>query len=375
MLTRQVLIIGVAVVLIVVIVSGYLVWQSGYFNPTATPSPSVTPSPTPTPITTPTPTASATPEVSTQEQVRDAVMTYIKTNHNETATYMLSFSWTGGRTTPELILGAETYSYQSEGWNVTMQYPVVPNPIYAVTADYTSPISQVTPAEKIVAWLGTWQNGTISETSYNNTMLPIQEQVRNNVMAYIKNNHEETAQFMQSFNWTGGRVDTGLLGSVLYSYQSQAWNVTMRYPVVPNPIYTVSANYTAGTVAIFWQGAWQSGNINETSYTNNELTEQEQVRNDIVNYLRTNHADTVQYLQTYDWFEENLTPEGLVGASTYSYLNQGWNITMQYPVVLNPTYTITANYTSQATPPQTIIVWQGTWQNGTITETSYSYTP
>ena len=245
MLARQVLIIGIAVVLIVVIVSGYLVWQSGYFNPTATPSPSVTPSPTPTPIITPTPTSSATPEVSTQEQVRDAVMTYIKTNHNETATYMLSFSWTGGRTTPSGIVGAETYSYQSVGWNVTMQYPVVPNPKYTVTADYTSPISQVTPAEKIISWLGTWQNGTISETSYNNTMLPIQEQVRNNVMAYLKNNHEETAQYMQNFNGQEENVTpSGLVGSSTYSYLSQGWNVTMQYPVVPNPIYIIIANYT-----------------------------------------------------------------------------------------------------------------------------------
>lgn len=280
MLARQALIIGTVVVLIIVIiVGGYIIWQSGYFNPTVTPSPSVTPSPTTTPLTTPTPTSSATPEASTPEQVRDAAMTYIKTNHNETAQYMLSVSWTGGRTTPSGIVGAETYSYQSEGWNVTMQYPVVPNPIFTVTADYISPVSQVTPAEKIVSWLGTWQNGTISETSYNNTMLPIQEQVRNTVMSYLKSKHLETAQFMQNLNWTGGRVipETPLVGSETYTYLSTGWNVTMHYPVVLNPTYTITAYYSAadayiglpyaGFCAVFWEGTWQNGTITETSYT------------------------------------------------------------------------------------------------------------
>jgi hypothetical protein len=201
-------------------------------------------------------------------------MTYIKTNHNETATYMLSSSWTGGKATPEMILGAETYSYQSVGWNVTMHYSVVLNPVYTVTADYTSPISQVTPTEKIISWLGTWQNGTISEISYNNTMLLIQEQVRNNVMAYIKNNHEATAQFMQSFNWKGGRVEpeTPMVGSETYAYLSQGWNVTIQYPVVPNPIYTVNATYTPQGTAlaltvVVWQGTWQNGAITETNYS------------------------------------------------------------------------------------------------------------
>jgi hypothetical protein len=267
-MARQALIIGTVVVLIIVIiVGGYTIWQSGYFNPTATPSPSVTPSSTPAPIITPTPTASATPEASTQEQVRDAVMTYIKTNHNETESYMQNFAWTGGRVDTGL-LGAVLYSYQSQGWNVTMQYPVIPNPTYIVTADYISPVSQVTPAEKIVSWLGTWQNGTISETSYNNTMLPIQEQVRNNVMAYLKSKHAETSQYMQNFSWTGGDVTpSGLVGSSTYSYLSQGWNVTMQYPVVPNPVYTIIANYTEGSISVAWQGTWQSGTITETSYT------------------------------------------------------------------------------------------------------------
>ena len=103
-------------------------------------------------------------QYSTQEQVRDAAMAYIGANHPETAQYMQNLNWTGGSTTPQGIVGAETYSYTSDGWNVTMQDPVVPNAIYSITANYTTPSP---PAHTIVAWQGTWQNGTITETNYN----------------------------------------------------------------------------------------------------------------------------------------------------------------------------------------------------------------
>lgn len=359
--------------IVVIIVGGYTIWQSGYFNPTATPSPSVTSSPTPTPETSP------TPEPSTEEQVREAAMTYIKTNHNETATYMLSLSWTGGRTTPSGILGAETYSYQSVGWNVTMQYPVVLNPIYTVTADYISPVSQVFPAEKIIVWLGTWQNGTVSETSYNNTNLLIQEQVRNTVMSYLKSKHPETAQFMQSFNWTGGRVipETPLVGSETYTYLSTGWNVTIHYPVVANPIYNITVNYADG-YSVTWQGTYQNGTMKETSYVFSsapQLSTQEQIRNSIMTYIKTNHNETAQFMESFNWTGGKVTPETpLVGSETYTYLSTGWNVTMKYPVVLNPIFTVTANYSEPAgIVGFSSVGWQGTWQNGTITETGYTF--
>jgi hypothetical protein len=371
MLARQALIIGTVVVLIIVIiVGGYIIWQSGYFNPTVTPSPSVTPSPTTTPLTTPTPTSSATPEASTPEQVRDAAMTYIKTNHNETTQYMLSVSWTGGRTTPSGIVGAETYSYQSEGWNVTMQYPVVPNPIFTVTADYISPVSQVTPAEKIVSWLGTWQNGTISETSYNNTMLPIQEQVRNNVMAYLKSKHAETSQYMQNFSWTGGDVTpSGLVGSSTYSYLSSGWNVTMQYPVVPDSIYTVTADYNSSGISITWKGTWQNSTITETSYTDNLITTQAEIRDAAMAYIVANHTEAAHLLVNLTWTGGHVD-EGVVGSVLYQYNSTGWTVDIRNPVVPNPIYTITANYSSGAST----VTWAGTLENRAITETSYTAT-
>jgi hypothetical protein len=97
-----------------------------------------------------------------------------------------------------------------------------------------------------------------------------QEQVRDTTMNYIKNNHPEIAQFVQDLTWIGGRVETGLIGTEKYSYLSGGWNVTLAYPVVPNPLFTIIADFKApGTgipYRVIWEGTWQNGLITQTSY-------------------------------------------------------------------------------------------------------------
>ena len=106
------------------------------------------------------------PELSIQEQVRDDTMIYIKSSHPETSQLMNNLVWTGGRTTPENIIGAETYTYLSQGWNVTIQYPVILNPVYKITADYSVvPDSGVAIPYRVI-WQGNWENGSVTETSY-----------------------------------------------------------------------------------------------------------------------------------------------------------------------------------------------------------------
>ena len=99
--------------------------------------------------------------------------------------------------------------------------------------------------------------------------LTIQEQALNAAMAYIQANHTQTAQLMTNLNWTGGRQDTGLLGAETYIYNSTNWTITIQYPVVPNPIYTINATYSSGNAAVAWQGTYQNGAITETNYTFN----------------------------------------------------------------------------------------------------------
>lgn len=146
-------------------------------------------------------------------------------------------------------------------------------------------------------------------------------------------------------------------------------------------IYTITANFSAGSMSIDWIGTYENGAITETSYTSNNLsplTAQEQIRDAAMNYLKTNHNEVAVYMQDLSW-TGGMVDQGMqIGSSKYSYESFGWNVTMQYPIVQNPIYTITINYVSsvsQVHPAQNIVAWAGTWQNGTITETSYTFTP
>lgn len=111
--------------------------------------------------------SSAAPELSVQEQVRDDAMAFIKTSHTETAQFMNNLAWAGGRATPDGILGAETYTYVSQGWNVTIQYPVIADPTYTITANYSATSTGNVTIPYAVLWQGSWENGTITETNYD----------------------------------------------------------------------------------------------------------------------------------------------------------------------------------------------------------------
>ncbi len=76
---------------------------------------------------------------------------------------MQDLTWNGGRVTTDNIIGAETYMYYSAGWNITITYPVVPNAIYTIIADYSTRNIGI---PYRVIWQGTWQNEGITEISY-----------------------------------------------------------------------------------------------------------------------------------------------------------------------------------------------------------------
>ena len=152
-----------------------LLSQNASPTPTPSPEPTVSPTPTspfptkptPTPTTTPTnsvqPTPTPTSELTTQEKIRDSTMSFMKSDHPETAQFMKDLVWTGGRVMPQNLVGGETFMYYSQGWNVTINYPVVPNAIYNIVADYSAPYIGI---PYRIIWKGTWQNEVIIETSY-----------------------------------------------------------------------------------------------------------------------------------------------------------------------------------------------------------------
>jgi hypothetical protein len=171
-LTKLLVPVLIAVVLVVAVVVGMQSIQpipqqtpspTPAVTPTQTPTPSLSPTPTPQVLTpTPSPPAS-TSTLSKQEMMRDLVMNYIKTSHPETAQFMTNLAWTGGRATAQNVVGAETYIYYARGWNFTMTYPVVPQPVYTLVADY---IAQDVGIPYRVIWEGTWRNQIINEKGY-----------------------------------------------------------------------------------------------------------------------------------------------------------------------------------------------------------------
>ncbi len=205
------------------------------------------------------------------------------------------------------------------------------------------------------------------------------DQIRDQAMVYIAANHTQTIPLMETISWTGGRQDAGLLGSEKYQYTSGNWTMMLQYPVVPNPIYTITANYTAGD-GFSWMGTYQNGVLNQTSSTINAATAvtQEQIRDLTMQYLKAYHNQTTTYMQNLVWSGGRMDMGMMVGSDKYSYQSSGWNVTIQSPVVPNPTYTITAqcsDFSSEGHMTGMVVSWKGTLQDGIIIETAYSYNP
>lgn len=106
----------------------------------------------------------------------------------------------------------------------------------------------------------------------NMPKLLIHEQIRDAAIVYIVANHPETAQFVGDLTWTGGRQETGLLGSETYLYQNKGWAVTLKYPVVADPVYSIIVDYSTESsgpsipCSLSWQGTWHAGSVAEASY-------------------------------------------------------------------------------------------------------------
>jgi hypothetical protein len=249
---KKLFIVLAAVVLIVVIAGGVLAYT--YLqnqNPSPTPS-----GETNTPPMVPT----------TVDEIRDAAMVYLAANHSGTIMAMDNLAWTGGKQDTGL-LGAENYVYTSGNWSCVIDYPVVPNPVYTIMLDYST-------FGVAIRWTGSYQTGVFCETNISTHMIVndlSEDGIRDLTMMYLKVYHNNTSPYMQNMmSWIGGRMDMGMMvGSNKYSYQSNGWNVTMQNPVVPNPIYTITAIYMPSnmhTAMMTWEGTLDNGTITQTNW-------------------------------------------------------------------------------------------------------------
>ena len=108
-------------------------------------------------------------------------------------------------------------------------------------------------------------------------------------------------------------------------------------------------------------GEWDE--INQREKVVSELLPPEAAVQIVVEYLKENYPAARTLEITEEWSIANLTPEGLLGASTLEYSGDGWVIRVSYPVVWKPTYNFEVEHSESE------FTWRGTVeQSGAVTE-------
>jgi hypothetical protein len=228
--------------------------------------------------------------------------------------------------------------------------------------------------------------------TYNNSSQPSDgdaQAARDSVITYLSDNYPDAQNWTSNLAWSGGKQSTGTADLETYVYSTGEWTMQLNCTATSNPLYVVDANYTKGDVTLDWMGVCQNGTVAEQGYVvysaDFMATEPHQAAWASLQYMIENHQAVVAYLNAYSLAGGRVAPpEGFVGSETYRYAGVAWNetalyevgwtVTVQYPVVPNPIYSVNITYVPDGTV-QAIIDWQGTWQTESVTETLYSCTP
>jgi len=123
-------------------------------------------------------------------------------------------------------------------------------------------------------------------------------------------------------------------------------------------IITIVTREVQGAVI---DGAWDE--LNQREKVVSELLPPEAAVQIVIDYLKENYPEASELKITDEWSIANLTPEGLLGASTLEYSGDGWIIRVSYPVVWKPTYNFEVEHAESE------FLWTGTVdQSGIVTE-------
>ncbi len=98
-----------------------------------------------------------------------------------------------------------------------------------------------------------------------------------------------------------------------------------------------------------------------------ELRIPERARDAAILYVLENYSELEGLEFPSSMISEQHTPEGWVGSSTFRYLSEGWNVTVQYAVVLHPDLNINIEYTGSIN-----FHWRGVvYNNGEVSATEF----
>ncbi len=100
----------------------------------------------------------------------------------------------------------------------------------------------------------------------------VQEQVRDQGMAFLKSNKPETSPLMGNLSWYGGRVEFSPPGTEQYIYYTSDsfWSVTVENPVDSSGNFTITGTYfNAATVTVTFKETDVNGVFSLANYSRN----------------------------------------------------------------------------------------------------------
>jgi hypothetical protein len=295
---------------------------------------------------------------------RDAVLVYLSENERLDLT---DLTWSERNVTQEGLVGGSTFEYTAGDWVVRVSFPVV-NPadtVYTVTIantatryEWEGKVDATGQVKKKIDETAEWFDAV---------------RARDAALAYLSERYSERAPRLD-LNWnmtdaTPGAPEKPLPGATNLRYEAGNWAITVDYPVVRPDLVEYEIVVVNETTGFRWAGkVTSSGEVTEkSSVGDSALAEKDTsaekgasaggdspaggyspTREDVpvdnetlvpepalardaaMAYLDANYRGLVPVPMP-DWFEENRTPEGVVGGSSLQYRGKEWIVAVSFP--------------------------------------------
>jgi hypothetical protein len=213
----------------------------------------------------------------------------------------------------------------------------------------------------------------VNQKSIQNTMPPLvepisTEEAKDAAVKYIIDLYGLSIPIPKSWVYSDLTPKDLLGASTIQFAGEKTWLVTMKYPVVMRPTYSLEVRYSGKDGSEFsWSGTVDStGKVEESSSSliktpvddgNSTVFGIEDTRNMVVQYIMEKYPD-LKVTTPSEWSEKNLN-EGLLGYSKIEYSSAGWIIIVEGPVVWKPDYNVQATFSGSVS-----FTWKGLVPNG-----------
>ena len=188
------------------------------------------------------------------------------------------------------------------------------------------------------------------------------EEARNSIISYIKDQYPNTVRLFDDVEWSGDDITSSeLVGEAKYQYLDGGWNITISWAIVAKPTFEVRAEYCSptGDLSIFWEGIVDQKGVVEEKIKG-YYQSVESVRDIVMDYIINTLPDITVNNTNLVW---SIAPqEPVPGWTTYTYLCDGWNVTISYEIHYDITYFVTVENRLEE------ITWTGTVYDGVVDE-------